>query len=77
MASDFRWSVPHVSLSLFVTEHAPEPENKKNNGNAVPDEMGFHTSGNGTSTGNGRPISSTGKLRVWVLTFKQNGQWRM
>jgi hypothetical protein len=35
--------------------------------NAVP-EMGFLTSGNGTITGNGRPISSNGKLRVWVLT---------
>jgi hypothetical protein len=30
--------------------------------------MGFLTSGNGTSTGNGRPISSNGKLGVWVLT---------
>ena len=30
--------------------------------------MRFLTSGNRTSTGNGRPISSTGKLHVWVLT---------
>ena len=55
---------------LFLTEDAPEPENekkKKRTVNAVP-EMGFLTSGNGTSTGNGRPISSNGKLGVWVLT---------
>jgi hypothetical protein len=32
--------------------------------------MGFLTSGNGTITGNGRPISSNGKLRVWVLTLQ-------
>jgi hypothetical protein len=39
---------------------------KKTKFNAVP-EMGFLSSRNGTSTGNGRPISGTGKLRVWVL----------
>ena len=63
----FRWEGGDQSVYLdsFLTEHAPEPEKKTVN--AVP-EMGFLTSGNGTSTGNGRPISSTGKLRVWVLT---------
>ena len=35
--------------------------------NAVP-EMGFLLSGNGTITGNGPPISSTGTLLVWGLT---------
>jgi hypothetical protein len=31
-------------------------------------EMGFPTSSNGTSTGNGQPTSSTGKLRILGLT---------
>ena len=44
-----------ISLSLFKTEDAPKPENKKKEVNIVP-EMGFLTSGNGTSTGNGWPI---------------------
>jgi hypothetical protein len=39
--------------------------------NAVP-EMGFRTSGTGTSTGNGTAISGTGKLRVSALTPIQN-----
>jgi len=45
--------------SLFVTEEAPKPETKKKK----------RTVSNGTITGNGPPISSTGKLHVWVLTY--------
>jgi len=38
--------------------------------------MCFLTSDNGTITGNGPPISSTVKLRVWVLTFTRNQKYR-
>ena len=61
-----------ISLSLVVTDMRPSQKTKKKRTvNAVP-EMGFLTSGNGTSTGNGRPISSNGKLRIWVLTHTRN-----
>ena len=56
-------------LYSFMTEHAPEPENEENKRSTQFWKWDFPLPVMVPLLEMGNPISRTGKLRVWVLTY--------